>query len=60
MENIIRELIAEAIDRGELFAAIQAAVADRIDYIDIAERIADSLDPNDIAEIALDMLGETC
>ena len=60
MDNIIRELIAEAIDRDELFAAIQAAVADRIDYIDIAERIADYIDPDEIAEIALDMLGETC
>lgn len=60
MDNIIRELIAEAIDRGELIEAIQAAIADRIDYIDIAERIVDSIDPDEIAEIALDMLGETC
>ena len=60
MENIIREIIAEAIDRGELFAAIQAEIADRIDYIDIAERIVNSIDPDEIADIALDMLGETC
>ena len=57
MENIIREIIADAIDRDELLAAIQAAVADRIDYIDIAERIADTIDSDEIAEIALDMLG---
>lgn len=56
MENIIREIIAGAIDRDELFAAIQAAVVDRIDYIDIAERIADTIDLDEIAEIALDML----
>ena len=60
MENITREIIADAIDRDELYAAIQAVVADRIDYIEIAERIADSIDSDEIAKIALDMLGETC